>query len=62
MVGNMAVFRNKDDHIKPVKGNPNNPNCKIDGGVAVIMSLKAYQTEEETGSLDSWLADPVVIR
>ena len=61
MMGNMAVFRNKDDHIKPVKENPNNPRCKIDGGVAMIMAMKAYCMEEERGSLDSWLSNPVVI-
>ena len=47
MMGNMAVFRNKDDHIKPVKENSNNPRCKIDGGVAMIMAMKAYTMEEE---------------
>ena len=62
MVGNMAVYRNGDDMIKPIKGDPNNPFCKIDAGVSAIMTLKAYQTDEEKGSLDSWLADPVVIR
>jgi len=61
MMGNMAVFKNKDDHIKPVKENPNNPRCKIDGGVAMIMAMKAYTMEEDKGSLDSWLADPVVV-
>jgi len=61
MMGNMAVFRNKDDHIKPVKENPNNPRCKIDGGVAMIMAMKAYTMEEEKGSLDSWLSDPVMM-
>jgi hypothetical protein len=61
MVGNMAVYRNGDDMIKPIKGNPNNPHCKIDGGVSVIMTLKAYQTDEEKGSLDSWLDNPVVM-
>jgi len=58
MVGNMAVFANKDDHIKPVKSNP---HSKIDGGVATIMSLKAFQMDEERGSLDSWLDNPVVM-
>jgi len=60
MMGNMAVFRNKDDHIKPVKDNPNNPACKIDGGVSLIMAMKAYTMEVDGGSLESWLADPVV--
>ena len=57
MVGNMAVYTNSDDHIKPAKSNQ---YAKIDGGVAVIMSLKAYQMTEERGTLDSWLADPVI--
>ena len=61
MMGNMAVLRNKDDHIKPVKENSNNPRCKIDGGVAMIMAMKAYTMEVERGTLDSWLANPVII-
>lgn len=60
MVGNISAFKNKDDHIKPVKDNPNNPACKIDGGVAMIMAMKGYTMEEERGSLESWLSDPVV--
>jgi len=59
MMGNVAVFRNKDDHIKPVKDNPNNKRCKIDAAVAMIMAMRAYTMEEERGSLDTWLANPV---
>lgn len=46
MVGNVSAFKNKDDHIKPVKDNPNNPRCKIDGAVALIMAMRAYTLVE----------------
>lgn len=60
MVGNVAALRSRDDHIKPIKENPNNPRCKIDGAAAMIMAMKAYTFEEDKGSLDSWLSNPVV--
>jgi len=59
MVGNVAALKNRDDHMKPVKANPNNPRCKIDGAVAMIMAMKAYTCEVETGSMDDFLNDPV---
>ena len=45
MMGNTAAMKNKDDHIKPVKGSPNNPMCKIDGAVATIMCMKGFIDE-----------------
>ena len=48
MVGNTAALKNKDDHMKPVKDNPNNPRCKIDGAVAMIMCMKGYLDVDDT--------------
>ena len=45
MVGNTAALKNKDEHMKPVKQNPNNPACKIDGCVTMIMCMKGYLDE-----------------
>jgi phage terminase large subunit-like protein len=45
MMGNTSAMKNKDDHIKPVKGSPNNPMCKIDGAVATIMCMKGFIDE-----------------
>jgi len=62
MMGNVAAYISKDSHIKPVKSNANNPRCKIDGAVAMIMAMKAYTMQEEDyGSLSAWLADPVFV-
>ena len=46
MVGNTSALKNKDEHMKPVKSNPNNPLCKIDGCVAMIMAMKGYLDDE----------------
>lgn len=60
MVGNTAAMKNKDDHMKPIKDNPNNPVCKIDGAVAMIMCRKGWQ--EDHGSFADFLANPAVIQ
>ena len=48
MVGNTAALKNKDEHMKPIKTNPNNPLCKIDGCVAMIMCMKGYLDVDDT--------------
>jgi phage terminase large subunit-like protein len=60
MVGNTAALKNRDEHMKPVKDNPNNPRCKIDGCVAMIMCMKGW-LDEETGGLDDFLNNPVAV-
>ena len=50
MVGNTAAKINEDQHMRPVKGNPNSPICKIDGCVAMIMAMKGYQDTDEPQS------------
>lgn len=59
MVGNTAALKNKDDHMKPVKENPNNPLCKIDGCVAMIMCMKGWLDNEEFGDFDDYLANRI---
>lgn len=59
MVGNTAALRNKDDHMKPVKENPNSPLCKIDGCVAMIMCMKGWLDNEEIGDFDEYLANRI---
>ena len=46
MVGNTAAKTNEDQHMRPVKGNPNSPLCKIDGCVAMIMCMKGYLDDD----------------
>lgn len=47
-LGNTALKMNPDGHVKPVKENHDNPLCKIDGIVAVIMALKGWLEEPES--------------
>jgi len=59
-VGNTSALKNKDEHMKPVKGNPNNPRCKIDACVAMIMCMKGY-LDDDAGSFGEFLANPVAL-
>jgi phage terminase large subunit-like protein len=45
-VGNTSALKSKDEHMKPVKSLPNNPQCKIDACVAMIMCMKGYLDDE----------------
>jgi phage terminase large subunit-like protein len=55
MMGNVAARMDAKENIYPNKANPNDPRCKIDGVVALIMALGLAVREREEGTLDDWL-------
>ena len=58
MFGNVVAKLDKKDNIFPDKEKPDN---KIDGVVALIMAINRAVLNKETGSLDSFLANPVSV-
>jgi len=60
-MGYVAAKADAKDNIYPNKSNPNDPRCKIDGVVALIMAVGLMTREREMGSLDDWLTDPVAM-
>lgn len=59
MFGNVVAKLDKKDNIFPDKEAVNN---KIDGVVALIMTINRLQNMDNTGSFDEFLKNPVVIR
>lgn len=57
MVGNTMNRISVGESHYPTKSNPNDPFCKIDGVVALIMAMGLATRERESGSLDDWLMD-----
>ena len=55
MVGNVVVKPTADGNIKPLKATRNDPLCKIDGVVALIMALGRWMEEGEPVNIDDWL-------
>jgi phage terminase large subunit-like protein len=61
MVGNVTAKTDFKENIYPNKERPNDHRCKIDGVVALIMAMGLYLQARDEGSLDDFLANPVVI-
>ena len=60
MMGNVAARVDAKENVYPIKDNPSDPFCKIDGVVAMIMAMgRALQQQDDGAGFDSWLADPV---
>lgn len=55
MIGNTAARIDGKENYYPTKANPSDPNCKIDGVVALIMGMGMAIRDKQTGSLDDWL-------
>ena len=49
MVGNVAAKPTGDDNIKPLKASRNDPRCKIDGAVSMIMAMGRWLTSDPRG-------------
>ena len=61
-VAQVETKQDEKGNIYPGKGaRKNDPNCKIDGVVALIMAMGIYLRTKDSGSLDEWLADPVAM-
>lgn len=58
MFGNVVAKLDKKDNIFPNKQQPEN---KIDGVVATIMALNRAITHKETGNIDQFLSNPIVL-
>ena len=56
MFGNVVAKLDKKDNIFPNKERPEN---KIDGVVALIMTINRAMLGKESGSLDEWLTSMV---
>jgi phage terminase large subunit-like protein len=61
MMGNVMAKTTEDERIKPVKSNPNDKFCKIDGPVALVMAMTLACRDQEKGGISDWLADPVAM-
>lgn len=61
MMGNVVTKADAKENIYPTKERKGDDKSKIDGVVALIMAMGRYLITAEQGSLDDWLADPVVI-
>lgn len=59
MMGNVMAKADAKENVYPTKANPNDPRCKIDGVVALIMAMGLALREKNEGSIDDWLNDPV---
>ena len=62
MVGNVVVKADAKENIFCTKSRPNDPRCKIDGFVALVMATGLMLREKEVGSLAGFLADPIDMR
>ncbi len=60
-MGNVHAFTDQKDNIFPRKANKDDPKCKIDGPVSAIMSMGRWLADDDEGSLDDFLSDPVKI-
>jgi phage terminase large subunit-like protein len=61
MMGNVSAKIDAKENIYPRKDNDNDPRCKIDGVVALIMAMGRAIVQESGGTLDEFLADPVSV-
>ena len=61
MMGNVVVRMDEKENIYPTKERKNDPKCKIDGVVSLIMAKGLYCAAKDEGSLDDWLNDPLVV-
>ena len=60
MMGNVAARIDAKENVYPIKDNPTDPFCKIDGAVAMIMAMgRALQQQDDGAGFDSWLSNPV---
>ena len=61
-IAQVEIKEDEKGNLYPGKGaRKNDPNCKIDGPVALIMAMGIYLRAKDTGSLDDWVGDPVAI-
>jgi phage terminase large subunit-like protein len=61
MMGAVTAKQDAKENIYPNKEKPNDHTCKIDGPVALIMAMGLYLQARNEGSLDDFLANPVVV-
>ena len=59
MMANVAAKMDVKENIYPNKARPNDPKCKIDGVVALIMAMGLTMRAREVSTIDEWLANPV---
>lgn len=60
MMGNVSARRDAKENVYPRKENENDPRCKIDGPVALIMAMGRALTAGVTGDMSGFFAKPVV--
>ena len=60
-MGNTVAHADIRENIMPAKERRYDKKCKIDGAVALIMSMGLFLSQEDRGSLEEWLADPVAM-
>ncbi len=60
MVGNVTAKLDAKDNVYPRKENDGDPNCKIDGPVALIMAMGRALADED-GGLNDFLDNPVIV-
>lgn len=59
MMGNVVFSRDAKDNIYPRKENDDDPKCKIDGPVSLIMCMGRMMADEQQGTLDGFLRNPL---
>lgn len=60
MMGNVAARIDAKENIYPRKDNENDPRCKIDGPVGLIMAQGRAITNEDAGDMAGFFASPVI--
>lgn len=61
-MGNVTAKLDVKENIYPNKENPNDPRCKIDGVVAMIMCMGRWmQDNDSDGEFDDFIADPIIV-
>jgi len=61
MLGNVVFSKDAKDNIFPRKENDNDPRCKIDGPVSLIMAMGRWLQDEDGGNFDDFLNNTVKI-
>lgn len=60
MMGNVAARIDAKENIYPRKDNENDPRCKIDGPVALIMAMGRALSNEDAGDMAGFFTSPVI--
>lgn len=60
MMGNVAARIDAKENIYPRKDNENDPRCKIDGPVSLIMAMGRAILNEDAGDMAGFFASPVI--